>query len=299
MPSLNGKLPLWSISSFIKQEFAEDYLIDPILPAGGIGLLHGKGGHGKTQFVLTLLNEVARGGNLFGKYPVQKGKVILFEFDMPDPILKGRLARAMPAIAHPENILVVPYHKPINLLDPVRDYAKQIAGMIEEHQPVLAVFDTLRKLHPYDENDNAVPSQVYGKLNEICGGAAAFVLHHDRKASLQKGGDEAAEDARESFRGARAWVDDADLGMRLRKRGMSVMVDYSKQRCEEQPNLLLQMNPETLLLEPRPPQSAQEWARLILVEEPGIDKEGLAKAVMIRGGVGKSVAYEAVRKVLD
>jgi hypothetical protein len=298
--STNGKLPVWSLRDFVELRFDQEYLIDPLLPAGGIGILHGKGGHGKTQFTLTLMNEVARGGRLFGEYGVQQGKVVLFQFDMPEQVLQSRLTMALPAISRPENIVVVPYHKPINILDAEKGYAAQIADIIAAHEPALVVFDTLRKLHPYDENDNAVPSQVYGKLTEVCAGAAALVLHHDRKASLQKGAvDDNDVDARESFRGARAWVDDCDLGMRLRKRGPSVMIDYSKQRCEEQPPLTLQMNPQTLLLEPRPPQTAQEWTRLILTRNPGISRPDLVRLTQEQARVSRQVANDVVKRVLD
>jgi hypothetical protein len=298
--SLNGKLPVWSLRDFVELRFDQEYLIDPLLPAGGIGILHGKGGHGKTQFTLTLMNEVARGGRLFGEYGVQQGKVVLFQFDMPEQVLQTRLTMALPAISRPENIVVVPYHKPINILDAEKGYAAQIADIIAAHEPALVVFDTLRKLHPYDENDNAVPSQVYGKLTEVCAGAAALVLHHDRKASLQKGAvDDNDVDARESFRGARAWVDDCDLGMRLRKRGPSVMIDYSKQRCEEQPPMTLQMNPQTLLLEPRPPQTAQEWTRLILTRNPGISRPDLVRLTQEQARVSRQVANDVVKRVLD
>jgi hypothetical protein len=297
--STNGKLPVWSLRDFVELRFDQEYLIDPLLPAGGIGILHGKGGHGKTQFTLTLMNEVARGGRLFGEYGVQQGKVVLFQFDMPEQVLQTRLTMALPAISQPENIVVVPYHKPINILDAEKGYAAQIADIIAAHEPALVVFDTLRKLHPYDENDNAVPSQVYGKLTEVCAGAAALVLHHDRKASLQKGAvDDNDVDARESFRGARAWVDDCDLGMRLRKRGPSVMIDYSKQRCEEQPPMTLQMNPQTLLLEPRPPQTAQEWVRLILTKNPGIDRTQLRHEVEQAARVSKTAANNAIAAIL-
>lgn len=276
---------------YIELDFEHDYLIDPILPKGGVGLIHGKGGHGKTQLTFTIAKAVADGTPLFGRYQCEQGGIALIQLDMTMSQFSERLGKLAPSIQNPELIEVFSYEKPINILDP--EFADAIADKLAERRPSLVVFDTLRKLHPYDENDNAVPSQVYGAIREICAGATAIVLHHDRKAPTQNGAG-GSEEAAESFRGARAWVDDCDLGLRLRKRKDRVMVDWSKLRCAEQADLLLRMHPDSLLLEPRDPETAREWAERLAVEYPDMERSELVKEAARRAGVSP----EAVRKTL-
>lgn len=287
----------WTIyngTDFLERTFEKRYTIDPILPAGGIGLLHGKGGHGKTQLAFTVMGEMMRGGTLFRRYEVAQGNVLYLQFDMTEELFHERLLKAAATYEDTSLFTVVAYPKSVNILE--QETQDMVAEAVAEAEPSLVVFDTLRKLHPYEENDNAVPSVVYSAIRELCAGASALVIHHDRKAPTQPGASD--EDVAESFRGARAWVDDCDLGVRLRKRSnKQIMLDWSKVRCEEQPPILLEMNEETLLLEPRQPTTALEWALKIVEETPTIPKASLVSEIMRRGNVGKTVAYEAADRV--
>lgn len=296
----NGKIPRYKLDDFLKLSFERDYLINPLLPAAGIALLHGKGGHGKTQLAFTMMNEVTRGGVLLRKYPARQGRVLYFQFDMPEQLFQERLIKASEAFDETTSIGVSPYHKPINILE--EGPKQQIADHIAAFEPDLIIFDTLRKIHPYDENDNAVPSLVYGAITEIAGGASVVVIHHDRKASTnqQQTDKGSEEDARESFRGARAWVDDCDLGIRLRmRRGGKVLMDFSKLRCAPQETMTLAMNQETLLLEPRGPETAAEWAKEIWRKEKPQDTAEWVAMIQVHARVGKTAAYNAVKAVTD
>jgi RecA-family ATPase len=277
----------------LAKRFAQRYVIDPILPAEGVGLLHGKGGHGKTQLAFTLMKEMIEGGRLFDRYAVTEGRVLYLQFDMPEELFHQRITRASEAFADTDLFYTVAYPRSVNILE--KSTQERIAESIAEAEPSLVIFDTLRKLHPYDENDNAVPNQVYSAIREVCAGAGALVIHHDRKSPTQPGAD---EDVAETFRGARAWVDDSDLGMRLRKRGnKQIMLDWSKVRCEEQPPILLQMNPETLLLENRQPLTAKEWALSLIEQHPTLEHAELAKLVMERADCSKVRAYQVIKSL--
>ena len=280
----------YNAEAYLQREIEHQYTIDPLLPSGGIGLIHGKGGHGKTQLAFTIMKAVTEGKPLFGRYPVEQGSVVYVQMDMPDKLFQARLAKAATACDNIADLVVGIFEESRNILD--EDFQTELAAKIADEQPALIVFDTLRKLHPLEENDNAVPNLVYSAIRNVCQGSAAIVIHHDRKAPSEQGG--SGEDVAESFRGARAWVDDCDLGLRLRKRGTQIIADWSKLRCEEQPQLLLRMNLDTLLLEPRDPETAREWVTKLGLEHPDMERSELVKEAARRAGVSP----QAVRKVL-
>lgn len=287
----------YNLLDFYELEFDIRYAVDPLLPAGGIGLIHGKGGHGKTQFAFALMNAITTGDLFLGRYQCQEGKVLYLQFDMPITLFQERLLKARPRTRAPEKVVVVP-HKPINITDANAQDA--IEALVAKHEPVLVIVDTLRKVHRYDENDNSVPSVVYDAWRDAVGpDIAVIIIHHDRKSPvIQTKGSE--DDPIESFRGARAWIDDSDLGIHLYKYGKKnkVKMDFSKLRCAPQDLMHLQLNNETLLIEPKPPETAKEWAEKILSEDPAMEPNELVKQMMERGGVARATAYRVVGEII-
>lgn len=281
----------YNADAYLERQIEHEYAIDPLLPAGGIGLIHGKGGHGKTQLAFTITKAITEGKPLFGRYLVEQGPVVYVQMDMPDKLFQSRLAKAATDCTNLSELVVGIFEESRNILEP--EFQEELANKIYDCQPALVIFDTLRKLHPLEENDNAVPNAVYSAIREVCQGVAALVIHHDRKAPTDGG--TSGEDAAESFRGARAWVDDCDLGMRLRKRGNQIIADWSKLRCEEQPQLLLRMNDATLLLEPRDPETAREWVTKLSMEQPDMERSELVKEAAKRAGVSPQAVRKALR----
>lgn len=292
------KLVCYPLLDFVGLDFDRTYQIDPLLPVGGVGLIHGKGGHGKTQWAFALMNDVSSGRPFLNRYPTREGGVLYLQFDMPETLFQERLRKALPAFNTPERIHIISHPKPINITEGPQ--IRAFREIVETLQPALVIVDTLRKIHPYDENDNSVPSVVYAAWREVVGDqASVLIIHHDRKAPPpSRDSDASDEDAEESFRGARAWIDDCDLGVRLKKRGNVVTMSYSKLRCAPQEPMVLRLNPETLLIEPKQPETAKEWALEVWRQNPGISAAEWAQLVEQRAGCGRSTAYNAISAVV-
>lgn len=284
-------LQSYPLTDFYDLTFEERYVVDPLLPVGSIGLVHGKGGHGKTQFAFALMNAITTGGNFLDRYPCAEGGVLYLQFDMPTALFQERLLKARPATDAPEQIVVVA-HKPIDITE--ARYQLAISDLVDLHQPSLVIVDTLRKVHRFDENDNAVPSIVYEAWKDSVGeDTSVLIIHHDRKSPPFSNGESSEDDPIESFRGARAWIDDSDLGIHLYKyrRKNKVKMDFSKLRCAPQDPMNLRLNANTLLIEPRGPESVAEWIDHIMRTSKDISTTTLVERVARKAGCTERTVY--------
>lgn len=304
---MNKGLTSYSLPEFLKKKYDYLYVLDPLLPVGGVGLIHGKGGHGKTQWAFTLADAVSSGTKFLDKFPVKEGKVLYLQLDMPENLFQSRWKKAIPELKAPENIVVVPY-KPLDILKP--DYQEVLKQTFDYHDPMLVFVDTLRKLHYEDENDNAVPMQVLQALKDTLGpNRASLVIHHDRKSlyvnkSSKRDSDndeyDSPEELVETFRGARAWIDDSDLGVHLYKFGKSnrVKMSYSKYRCEPPPIMFLELDKDTLLIKPKGPETAREWAAFLFSFDPDINTTAWIKEVASKSGTSRQRASQVVAELV-
>ena len=289
------------IEEFVDVKFTNTYIIDPILPAGGILCIHGKGGSGKTQIMFSMIKSIVQGTDFLGKWPTKQGKVIYFQFDMPRPLYADRWRKALQGLDANGMIHTLPW-RGINIMDDkVRD---EVAAMISEVKPSLIVCDTLRKCHHLDENDNAVPSIVYGAWKEIIGNAAASFIHHDKKSftGMIKGNIVTTHNWQEGFRGARAWVDDAELGLSVYKpndKENKILLRTTKQYCNPNmvPDEVLKLNTTTLLAEPI--WTSIEWAQYYVLKEHITDQTELTRRVEISAEVSRQMASRVAKQVLE
>jgi len=290
-----------SLLEFVARTYDIRYLVDPILPAGGVGIVHGKAGHGKSQWMLSLMDALSCGGLFLGKYKTTESKLLYIQADMPENLFNERLVRAISEFRAPENI-VIAQTRAFDIFDPRAQDA--LANLQAKHTPSMVVVDTLRKTMTEDENSAIASSMVYATWQEIMQ-AGIFFQHHDRKShfvpkgSKKDDGSEADPEAHpETFRGNRSWVDDSDLGIHLYKfaRDNKIIMNFSKWRCEPQPTMVLSMNPETLLVEPKRPETAKEWAYKL--SGNGLSTREWAKAVMDNANVKDSMAYKAIGEVV-
>jgi hypothetical protein len=255
-------LEFFTAESFLKKEFPkETHLVEPIIPLGGDVLLHGKGGIGKTNFAFTLAKDIMEGQPFLGMWPTMKGNVAVVQVDMPLKLYQDRVRMFgenfkgdMCNFTH----ILSPKRQRINVVDVVLNQDKHqhwIQPLLEK-EPVLIIFDSLRKLHTFEEKDDTAASMVYGSWREILGtGATHMFLHHDRESF--KG-----ENRLESSRGNSAWRDDADTAIKLQGKGSTVRrldkLLWTKHRTFEPgftmgvpEELPLAINPSTLFVEPR------------------------------------------------
>lgn len=250
---------LWTTDQLARHHFAHAFLVEPIILRGGINLLHGKRGIGKSHFALTLAACLSERGALFGRYPTHvQGPVVYVQADVPPWLTQTRVRLAQKLYPLSNVLFYFPDSFNIATLNHGHDLVKEI----QSHHPSLIIWDTLRKIHRGNSNDDDVPSMIYGLARELFPKAAHLFVHHDKKTVV----DQEQLDREEEFRGSGAWIDDAHTGMHLVKVATNkLMLHFTKTNaCEDQAPLPLTLSLESLLLYSSPDAAtklAESWRR--------------------------------------
>lgn len=236
-------MKLWSAEDLANHLFRETYLVEPIIPKGGVVLFHGKRGIGKTQFMLTLTSCLAEGGRFFGRYRTKANAVVAYiQADTPIIVQQERVVKARQLYRLQQLYFTFP--KLLNIMDQEPTYA--FVTEIQRLHPDLVVWDTLNKIHHMDPNAPITPPIVYGKAQTLFPDAAHVFVHHDKKTIAEQ--DKLDDD--EFFSGSGGWLDAADTGLHLVQLAPGRLhLTFTKTRtCAPQPPVALTFHPESLLL---------------------------------------------------
>lgn len=266
-------------------------LLDPLVPWGGMFVLHGPRASGKTQLALALAVAAAQGGLLLGRWRATPARVLFIECDTLAVTLHGRVvASKQPFDTLP--IAFLTFDSPINALA-LAGSPTSSAALVEARRddPQLVIVDSLRKTHSLDENESNTPIQVYSAWRKLFPAATLGFLHHDRKVGMFGG------DSDEAFRGSSAWLDDVDTGLHLVrdksvKGELRANLTFSKVRtAEPPPALALKLGEGTLW--PEPAVATSELAlRAHLEAHPSLSKVEAVKWLVEQKVCGRARAYE-------
>jgi hypothetical protein len=203
------------------------YVISPVLRCGSVTLLSAFGGSGKSWLAIDALVAVASGVRWLGRFPTERGRALLADFENGSYELRRRLQAVTRArgLGTPELVeaAVMP---PSYLSDPSwPDIAMEIA-----RGRALVVVDTLRAGAPgLDENDTMIrmPLDAMRRAAEATD-CAWLVLVHGKKL----GGFARDIDVREHTRGSSAIYDAADavLHVTYSGEGQPLTVRQTKSR---------------------------------------------------------------------
>lgn len=200
------------------------YVVEPFFPTGGLCLVHGKRGLGKTMLATALVRSICTGEQFLGRFDVRKGTVVYIQLDMVDFIFRDRLLDAGNYYDHPDWFVLTGVANMMRAREN-DDWVQDINAV----RPDLIIIDTLRKAHTLPENDSDSAGRFYAKLRELFGVTAVMLLHHERKTSH-----DGITNPGEMFRGSSAWIDDVDVGIRLFEKGKQLYVGFSKTRtCKD------------------------------------------------------------------
>jgi RecA-family ATPase len=170
-------------------EITIEWIVQDVIPRRGIITFTGKGGLGKTTFLLDMAAAVSVGVPFLGRTTI-KTPVYYVDFENPLPITVDR-ARTL-------NITDVRFW--LQGLDfPPPRIDSDGYDLYKKLPPGLIIFDSLRASQMGDENsskDMALAMQRYKELRDY--GHTVILIHHTQKANEQ------------SFRGSMAILDLAD-----------------------------------------------------------------------------------------
>lgn len=249
---------LWTAERLARHHFQHLFLVEPVMLRGGIVLVHGKRGIGKSHFALTVAACIGERGALFGRYPTHDiGPVVYVQADVPPWLTQQRVRRAQKIYKLGNIHFFFPTFFNIVTLTESHPLVQEI----RELNPSLVIWDTLRKIHRGSSNEDDIPSLIYGTARNLFQEATHMFVHHDKKTIAEQ----EKLDEEEEFRGSGAWIDDAHTGLHLVKVATGKLMLYftKTNACEDQAPLSLGLNLDTLLLYASPEQATllTEWWR--------------------------------------
>lgn len=215
------------------------YLIEPFLPMGGLALLHGKRGIGKSFLGTTIMEAVCKGNPLFGVFPTTKSRVLYVQLDMTDAVFQDRLCQAADFYRFEGWDVLVGV---ANMMKANRK--TEWVQKVHQKRPGLIIIDTLRKAHHWSENESDTPSKFLTKIRELFGAITIIMIHHNKKTA-----ENGVTPQDEMFRGSGAWLDDMDLGLHVIKKKDGIWLDFSKVRtCPEIEPIAVKLDVRTMSL---------------------------------------------------
>lgn len=183
-----------------------EFLINPFVVKEGITFLWGKWGVGKSPTTWWMAHAIGSGEEFFG-LPTKKGTVLYLDVDSPESVALHRLKRIKPA---PNVVFAI--RKPLMFPGQPVEQDRELIDLRKEFKPKVVIMNTLRKCHDLDDKDSKTPKMVYTYYQSMFPESALVFVHHDKKDSPDP---KARVNPSESFSGSQAWINDAQVGLKL------------------------------------------------------------------------------------
>ena len=173
------------------------WLVDLLLALGGVGLLAGIPGIGKTWLVLALAYAIATGGRLLDQFDCRQGRVLLVLGEEDPNSVVERLDLLYAGLGlNPEEADKLPVEfliqQGIQVVDSERNLDPVFEQQVREFQPNLLIIDPLRRVQSLDENDSGAMSRLFSVFRQITqipdNLCSVLLVHHLRKKSEFDGG---------------------------------------------------------------------------------------------------------------
>jgi archaellum biogenesis ATPase FlaH len=179
---------IWGFQDFIEADFPINWVLDQMIAAGGIGLVTGYPGTGKTQLCLQMAANLALGQKFLHWPHVGANKKVLF---LSLEMGKAPLNLFMTTIGESyedkvtlnKNFKVAPFGVPLPLdTEPGQRF---MDNLLEEYMPDVVFIDSLQKVISKEMTDELAVKALFSYLANTREkyGTAMVIVHHNRKKS--------------------------------------------------------------------------------------------------------------------
>jgi len=156
------------------------WLVEPLLPRGGVMGLAGEPGTAKTWLLLELARAVAAGRPFLGRFATQQGPALIIDEENGEARLQRRLARITNQMNN---------HYPIHIASMCgvnlsqNHWIDSLHSKVAEIRPSLILFDSLVRVHRGEENSAQDIARLFAVLTSLRHdfGCAIVFTHHLRK----------------------------------------------------------------------------------------------------------------------
>ena len=195
----------------------EEWLIENLVPLGGITILSGKPASFKTWVVLHFAMKIAGGGQVFEHFPCKKTGVLILDEESGEREIKKRLCMVTDNIQLPIYISSLRNFK-------VNELAiKSIRAFCQEKNIQAVIIDSLVRIHNGNENDAVAMSSLFEQLKPLMRDDIAVVFtHHNRK--------KLSYNANEDMRGSSDILAAATCHLSVKKRPNEDILDLEQKK---------------------------------------------------------------------
>lgn len=205
-----------------------EWLIDRLLPQGGIGIIAGQPGIGKSWLLLDLAMACSRGKPWLGVFPTKRCSVLYIDEESWRGFLKERSERLAGDVKTSGNEQIhFSIGSCISLNDP--SSIARLRQTVAACKPSLVVIDPLIRVHRADENSAREMALVFNEIKNLarefhCG---FMIADHHGKGSGPDGRGIVTP------RGSSDKVAFVDCLLSVREAGESLIIDHVKSRNSE------------------------------------------------------------------
>lgn len=281
------------------------WLLNPLLPPGGIMNIFGKPKSGKSMAAMGMAIAISSGASMWNGFPIEMhGPVAYFQIDTPRFEWKQRWQRIAAAGYDISKIGIMdmgmsPY--PYNILTPQHQaWLRQQLGAI---QPVLTIVDTLREVHDGNENDSTDMKKVINALVSLVKpyNSALTLLSHSRKDSMftSMGGDSDLMDEQRGSGYVSGRMDTIIRFSNMKGKPPKGTMTY-KGRSVSQEKVPVVMDPETYLVQLEGDRAREDQLVMQVVREHANDWSKNKMAEWIAEQLKGSISVKtATRRITD
>lgn len=205
------KTPL-SYADFFNSTFDEiPYIVENLILKGGINIISGSAGVGKTFISLEFILAIASNRKAFNNFSVEKTNILLVNEEDSQRSLHKRIRLMTKEESLPIYFFV---HEGIRLDE--EDSIADITREIKDKNIGLLVLDNLTQLHSLDENKADQIKKVIFRLREITNmGTTVVLIHHHRKSGIVP--NYSSSNLSDSLRGSTVIYGSADTHIAIEK----------------------------------------------------------------------------------
>ena len=167
----------------------QKWVIDKLIPVGGLVNIFGKPKTGKSFLALGMAQAIVNGEPDWEGYPIHThGSVAYLQIDTPREEWSDRISRIRLAPVEGRELWIADMWQvpqfPFDILDPQQTGLRWLKDQLASINPVLTIIDTLREAHGADENDSTAMRNVLAYLVAACRPSAIALLSHARKDTI-------------------------------------------------------------------------------------------------------------------
>lgn len=156
----------------------QKWLVEGLLPLGGITLLSGAPESYKTWVMLDIVSSVAEGRPLFNRFNTTQANVLIIDEESGERILQERLITMRVQDSSPI------YTESMKGAIFTLEYVDNLVNWCVEKEIGLVVADSLSRIHKGDESTAKDMSALFALIRQLTiTGISVVILHHNRKSN--------------------------------------------------------------------------------------------------------------------